>query len=76
VTVPVALPKGTLSINALPWADVTLDGQPMGQTPLGNLSVTIGNHEVVWKHPQLGERRQTVKVTAGAPVRAGMDLTK
>jgi serine/threonine-protein kinase len=76
VMLPVALPKGTLSINALPWADVTLDGQSMGQTPLGNLSVTIGNHEVVWRHPQLGERRQTVKVTAGAPVRAGMDLTK
>lgn len=76
VTVPVTLPKGTLSINALPWADVTLDGQPMGQTPLGNLSVPIGNHEVVWRHPQLGERHQTVKVTAGAPVRAGMDLTK
>jgi serine/threonine-protein kinase len=76
VTMPVTLPKNSLSINALPWADVTLDGQPVGQTPLGNLSVTIGNHEVVWRHPQLGERRQTVKVTAGAPVRAGMDLTK
>lgn len=76
VTMPVTLPKNTLSINALPWADVTLDGQPVGQTPLGNLSVTIGTHEVVWRHPQLGERRQTVKVTAGAPVRAGMDLTK
>jgi len=76
VTMPVTLPKNTLSINALPWADVTLDGQAVGQTPLGNLSVTIGNHEVVWRHPQLGERRQTVKVTAGAPVRAGMDLTK
>jgi hypothetical protein len=76
VTVPVTLPKNTLSINALPWADITLDGQPVGQTPLGNLSVTIGNHEVVWRHPQLGERHETVKVTAGAPVRAGMDLTK
>jgi len=76
VTVPVTLPKNTLSINALPWADVTLDGQPMGQTPLGNLSVSIGNHEIVWRHPQLGERRQVVKVTAGTPVRAGMDLTK
>jgi len=76
VTVPVTLPKNTLSINALPWADVTLDGQAMGQTPLGNLSVSIGNHEIVWRHPQLGERRQVVKVTAGTPVRAGMDLTK
>ena len=76
VSVPVTIPKGTLSINALPWADVTLDGQSMGQTPLGNVSVAIGNHEVIWKHPQYGERRQTVKVTASAPVRAGMDMTK
>jgi PEGA domain len=76
VALPVTLPQGTLSINALPWADVMLDGQPVGQTPLGNLSVTIGTHEIVWRHPELGERRETVKVTAGAPVRAGMDLTK
>ena len=76
VNVPVALPKNTLSINALPWADVWLDGQPMGTTPLGNISVTVGNHEVVWRHPQLGERRQVVKVTAQAPVRAGVDFSK
>lgn len=76
VSVPVTLPKGTLSINALPWADVWLDGQPMGTTPLGNISVTVGNHEVVWRHPQLGERRQVVKVTGRAPVRAGVDFSK
>lgn len=76
VAVPLVLPKGSLSINALPWADVWLDGQPMGTTPLGNLSVSVGNHEVIWRHPQLGERRQVVKVTGRAPVRAGMDLTK
>jgi hypothetical protein len=38
--------------------------------------VTIGNHEIVWRHPQHGERRQTVKVTAGAVVRAGVDFTR
>ena len=76
VAVPVVLPKGTLSINALPWADVWLDGQPMGTTPLGNISVTVGNHEVIWRHPQLGERRQVIKVTGRAPVRAGVDFSK
>jgi hypothetical protein len=75
-TVPVTLPKNTLSINALPWAEVSLDGQPLGTTPLGNISVSIGNHEIIWTHPQHGERRQVVKVTAGAPVRASVDLTK
>jgi hypothetical protein len=76
VAVPVVLPKGTLSINALPWADVWLDGQPMGTTPLGNISVNVGNHEVIWRHPQLGERRQVIKVTGRAPVRAGVDFSK
>jgi hypothetical protein len=75
-TLDVPLPNGSLSINALPWADVWLDGKPLGTTPLGNLAVAIGNHEIVWRHPQHGERRQTVKVTADASIRAGVDLTQ
>jgi hypothetical protein len=76
VKVPVSVPNGTLSINAAPWADVTVDGRPVGSTPIGNLSVTVGPHDVVWRHPQLGERRQVVAVGARAPARASVDLTK
>jgi hypothetical protein len=74
VTPAVDLPNGLLSINALPWAEVTLDGKPLGTTPLGNVAVPIGTYEIVWRHPQLGERRRTVKVPASTPVRAGVDL--
>jgi hypothetical protein len=76
LTVPVAIPNGTLSINAAPWADVTVDGRPVGSTPIGNLSVAVGPHDVVWRHPQLGERRQVVGVGALTPARASVDLTK
>jgi hypothetical protein len=31
---------------------------------------------VVWRHPQLCERRQTVTITGRTPVGVGMDLTK
>lgn len=72
----VALPNGTVSINALPWAEVFVDGRNVGTTPLANLSVPIGTHDVVWRHPQLGERRQTVTVTAQAPVRAGVNFSQ
>jgi serine/threonine-protein kinase len=72
----VPTPNGTLSLNALPWANVSLDGQSLGTTPFANLSVPIGTHEVIWRHPQLGERRQTVVVTATAPVRLVMDLRR
>jgi hypothetical protein len=73
-TVPVPVPDGRLSVNALPWAEVFLDGRSLGTTPLANLSVPIGRHEVVWRHPQLGERKQTITVTMRGPERVGVDL--
>ena len=75
VTVPV--PNGTISLNALPWATVTIDGRALtGTTPFANIEIPLGSHEIVWRHPQLGERRQTVVVTAKSPLRLVTDLTK
>ena len=70
------VPTGTLHINALPWAQVAVDGRAIGETPIANLSLPIGNHEVVFRHPELGERRQIVVVKPGPPVRVGVDLRK
>jgi hypothetical protein len=75
-TVPVTMPSGTLSINASPWADVFVDGRAVGSTPIGNLPMSVGPHTVVWRHPQLGERQQTVRVGARTPARASADLTR
>lgn len=75
-TSAVALPNGSLSVNALPWAEVFVDGRAFGTTPLANLNVPIGNHEVTWRHPQLGERRQPVVVTAQTPVRVGVNFAQ
>jgi hypothetical protein len=58
----IAVPKGRISINAVPWAEVLIDGTAAGQTPLANLSLPIGTHEIVFRHPQFGERKQTVVV--------------
>ena len=65
----VALPTGTVNVNAQPWAQVLIDGQTVGDTPLANLSVVIGEHEVLFRHPQLGERRQPIVVKNGALTR-------
>lgn len=75
-SVAVALPRGRLSINAVPWADVSLDGAALGTTPLGEVAVPIGTHELVFRHPQFGERRQSVTVKAETPARIGIDLRK
>ena len=68
------LPKGVINLNATPWAEVWIDGTRVGETPIGNLSVAIGAHEVVFKHPQFGEKRHAVSVTAGVPVRLSIDM--
>lgn len=70
------LPNGTLSINALPWAEVLVNGERKGETPIGNLPVQIGQHEVVFRHPQLGEQRRSVTVTTGGVTRVGVDLRR
>jgi hypothetical protein len=69
-------PQGTIAINATPWATVTLDGQDLGETPVGNTTVAIGTHEVVFRHPQLGEQRFTATVTATTPARLSVDMRK
>jgi hypothetical protein len=74
--VALTLPTGTISINALPWAEVWIDGQRAGETPIGNLSIEIGHHDVLFRHPELGEQKKTVAVAVGAPARVGVDMKK
>ena len=73
-SVALKLPQAPLQINALPWADVWIDGQRVGETPLGNVMQTIGPHEIVFRHPQLGERRITTVVTLNTPARATVNM--
>lgn len=69
-------PNGTLSVNALPWAEVWIDGKRIGETPIGNVSVPIGPHEVVFRHPELGEQRHHTTITLTTPARLSVDLRK
>jgi hypothetical protein len=68
------LPTGTISLNAVPWAEVWLDGEKLGETPIGNVSVRLGRHDVVFRHPDLGERHETVLVTAREPARLSVTM--
>lgn len=75
-TAAVPVPNGSLSVNALPWAEVFVDGRAVGTTPLANLTVPVGNHEVTWRHPELGERRQPVTITGQTPIRVGVNFAQ
>jgi hypothetical protein len=70
------IPDGVAQVNAQPWANVFVDGQPVGDTPLGNLRLSLGPHEIRFRHPQLGEQVRQVVVSADAPVRVSVDLRR
>lgn len=69
-------PNGRLNINAVPWAQVSIDGREVGETPLANVSISTGQHEIVFRHPQFGERKEVTLVKAGAMTRLSVTMSR
>jgi hypothetical protein len=69
-------PTGPISVNAQPWADVWIDGEHVGETPIGNLAMPIGPHTVVFRHPAFGERVVQATIALTAPTLVSVDLRK
>ncbi len=72
----VSLPNGRADINAAPWAEVWIDGEKAGDTPLAAFALSPGRHTVTFKHPRLGERSVECFVTLEQPLRLSADLRK
>jgi hypothetical protein len=54
---------------------VTLDGRPLGQTPIVNRSVPSGRHTVVCTNPELGRSRtEQIEVRPGETTRVRLSL--
>ncbi len=73
-TPPPVVLTGIANFNAIPWANVSIDGSPRGQTPLGNVTLPVGTHEVIFTHPELGTLRRSITVTADRPTRLSVTL--
>jgi hypothetical protein len=67
VTYSIALPTSVIRINGPEGTEVSIDGATAGRTPLGDLPVTIGTHEVVGTSPAMGQRRESIEVKLGEP---------
>ena len=74
--VNIATVVGIVRITAPAGADVLIDGVLFGDTPLRELRLPIGTHEIVLRHPQLGEQRVSVTVGASAPTEVIVDFRK
>jgi hypothetical protein len=73
-TVTVEVPNGSLSVNAVPWAEVLLDGTVIGETPIANYAAAPGSHELVFRNPRYPEQRRTVMVSPTSPTHVGVDM--
>jgi serine/threonine-protein kinase len=57
---------GLLDVHCRPWASATLDGRPVGTTPITGFRVPSGSHALVLSNPELGYRKGLkVEVRAG-----------
>jgi hypothetical protein len=73
-TVRVEVPNGVLHVNAVPWAEVFVDGRRVGETPIANLAVPIGAHEITLRNPKFPEQKRSVVISLAGPSRLGVDL--
>jgi PEGA domain len=67
----VTLPQGSLRVTTDLGAEIYVEGEHVGTAPVAAIQLPIGTREVLVRHPQLGERRQSVDIILGQPV----DLT-
>jgi hypothetical protein len=72
----IAPSDGRVSVNAVPWAQVSIDGNPLGETPLANVPLAVGEHEVIFRHPQLGEQTQKIIVKANVVTRVSATFAR
>jgi serine/threonine protein kinase len=75
VTAPKYLAAGTLTVDATPWALLTLDGRRFGETPRAEVHVPPGVHLLVATCPDTGKTaRRTVTIVSGRAHEERFDL--
>ncbi|HSD27535.1 MAG TPA: serine/threonine-protein kinase [Vicinamibacteria bacterium] len=67
---------GFLLVVVSPWADVTIDGQSAGQTPLVRIPLPPGPHTVRLTHPAFHPYPRRVTVRSGETTRLTVDLAQ
>jgi hypothetical protein len=76
VTLDVVAEPGQLSITTTPAAEIVLDGDPLGPAPIVKRPIAAGQHDLIARHPVLGERRLLLSVAAGTAMAVTLDLRR
>ena len=66
--------QGTVRIRVLPWADVEVDGELKGATPLRPLALSAGSHILRFRHPDFRPLIKRITVRADETLTVEVDL--
>lgn len=56
---------GTISLGAIPWANVFVDGKEVGVSPILDHKLTVGEHSIVFRNPDYKPVIKKVKIQRG-----------
>ncbi len=71
------LPNGTLTCSLEQWAEVSVDGNPLGRKQLfATFSLPPGRHEIAFSNSRYGTHRETVNVHSNQETHLSIDFTK
>lgn len=63
---PAALRIGYLAADAVPWADVLINGARVDRTPFSKYPLPVGKHQVTFRAPDGRTQRKSIAITEGA----------
>jgi len=72
---PVEEASAVLQMRVTPWAEVSVDGAPIGTTPIKPLSLTAGVHTIRLTHPDYKPLQRRVTLRPGETTKLEIDLT-
>jgi hypothetical protein len=76
VSVDAGVPSGLVSISSSSGAEIRIDGEHVGDSAIDNRPLTVGQHDVIARHPNLGERRVSVTVMPDTKLVLNLDLRR
>jgi hypothetical protein len=76
VVAPTSAPEGDgwLLVLVTPWAEVSIDDKPVGQTPLRRIPLRPGPHTVVLTHPGFQPFPRRLAIRSGETLRLVVHL--
>jgi hypothetical protein len=69
-------PRGAVGLNAVPWAEVWVDGDKIGETPMANAAIRLGVREIIFKNPQFPDRKVVTTIKAKTSDTISVDFNK